>query len=57
MDAMMSKIMNGISIGKYSTDMKIDSKYFLDFIYDRLIEMGCEEIKQDKYIDAINEYI
>lgn len=57
MDAMMSKIKNGISNGKYNTDMNIDSKYFLDFIYDRLIEMGCEEIKQEKYIDAINEYI
>lgn len=64
MDLMLKEMDRKIDDGKYKdkeapveTKLNINTHYFLEFAYDRLIEMGCEEIKQDKYSNAVDQYI
>lgn len=49
MDAMLSDIHD-----KYGID--VDTNYYIEFMYNRLVELGCEEIKQEKYINVVREY-
>jgi len=56
MDSFLEELDYKIFCGKYDTDMKISSMYFIEFVYDRLVEMGCEEIQQEKYINAVEGY-
>lgn len=56
MDSFMNDLWHKIYDKEYVTDMKISSTTFIEFAYDRLLEMGCEEVKKDKYVDAVNEY-
>lgn len=56
MDSFIEDLDYKIFNGEYDTDMKISAGCFLEFVYDRLVDMGCEEIQQEKYLNAIREY-
>ncbi|MBQ2872548.1 MAG: hypothetical protein IJE89_00940 [Bacilli bacterium] len=49
MDSMLSDIQD-----KYGID--VDADYYIEFMYNRLAELGCEDVLQEKYINVIREY-
>lgn len=59
MDRLMSNVRstidNDVNYFELSNVLKRED-CFLDFIYDSLIMMGCEEINEDKYIDSLIAY-
>ena len=56
MDSMLHDINYRTFDEKRGTSLRVDADYFLEFAYNRLVEMGCEEIQQEKYIEAIDKY-
>lgn len=49
MDAMLIHVQRNF-------DIDVGTNCFLQFMYDRLVELGCEEIKDEKYVNVISEY-
>lgn len=56
MDSLLVDVDYKISNGNYDTKLNIDTYCFLEFAYNRLVEMGCEEVQQEKYMNAIEKY-
>lgn len=59
LDCLMAKVRNKIKNDGSFWELRntlANEDCFLDFIYDSLIKMGCEEMRDDKYLESLISY-